>query len=195
MKIIVVENSPASSPGEMPSLVVYPDSCLLRNNDPFFIPDLQRKVVARAGLLVKIDKIGKHIAPEFASRYYSQAGMAIDFVQYDFEQTLKAMGYNTGPALYFDRSFAVSNDFIDKDRIDSPHFTFTFKVNNAEISMRLSSLKFSIEKALSFASDFFTLKIGDLLFVPALSLDKGVTQGDVIDGVINENLLIRCQVK
>ena len=195
MKILVVENAYMSAPANEPSLVVYPDTSLLRNNDPFFIPDLSRKVLVRAGLVLKVDKIGKCIAPQFAERYYSHVGIAFDFVQSDMQKELNDKRLNTGPAVYFDKSFAVSNDFIEKETFEKFSGSYCVKFNDTQMTLSSKSARFNFTDAISSSSNYFTIKIGDLVYIPAISFDKGVKQGDVIDGVFNNQIIVRCNIK
>ena len=195
MKIIVIENAFKSSPVEEPSVMVYPDTCLFRNNDPFYIPDLQQRTIMRAGCLIKIDKIGKCIDVQFANRYFSQVGLGFDFIQADFRNSLLTKGLDGGPAVYFDRSLAASNGCVELEHFRSLRTTYRVKFNESELSLSEQSARFTFDQAVSIASQYFTLKIGDYVFVPAVSFDKGVKQGDIIDGAFQNNILLRCVVK
>lgn len=195
MKIIAIDNAYGASGATEPSLVVYPDSCLLRNNDPFFIPVPAQKTIVRAGCFIRIEKIGKCIALQFASRYYTHVGIAFDFIQTDFHNQLQAKGLSTSPAHGFDKSFAVSNTLIDKEVFAGASANYKVKVNDTELTLTQRSSRFSLDEAIVAASEHFTLKIGDLLFVPAVSFDRGVKIGDILDGVFINELLLRCSMK
>jgi 2-keto-4-pentenoate hydratase/2-oxohepta-3-ene-1,7-dioic acid hydratase in catechol pathway len=75
-----------------PVVFMKPDTALLRNNKPFYVPDFSQELHYETELIVKIDRIGKNIAPRFASRYYSEIGLGVDFTARDLQRKLKAEG-------------------------------------------------------------------------------------------------------
>jgi 2-keto-4-pentenoate hydratase/2-oxohepta-3-ene-1,7-dioic acid hydratase in catechol pathway len=122
-------------------------------------------------------------------------GIAFDFIQTDLMKDLLLKNMSTGPAVYFDKSFAISNLFIEKEAFEQPRSSYRVKLNDTELTLTEKSARYDFGEAIARCSEYFTLKIGDLVFVPAVSFDKGIKQGDIIDGVYGNDVLIRCQVK
>lgn len=67
-----------------------PDTALLRNNDPFYIPAFSQEVHYECELVVRIDRVGKSIAERFAHRYYKEVGLGIDFTARDLQRQAAA---------------------------------------------------------------------------------------------------------
>jgi len=195
MKIIAFDNAHRKSEGIEPSVFLYPDSCILRNNEPFFVPDVSHTFTVIAGLILKISKIGKCIEPEFAQRYVSHVGLAINFRDITEEKLLKDIGSNHSMAWCKDRSLAASNEMFEIDIMHKPSFHFIFKVNDDEFKGTTQTFRFSVDSLVSYASTFMTLKIGDLLFIPAFSFEKGIQVGDVFAGFMGDKYLLKCQMK
>ena len=68
MKIIVITGN-----GNDRCYRLMADSTMLVGNKPFFIPDFAPEFVLHPALAVRIDRLGKNIAPRFAHRYYQSA--------------------------------------------------------------------------------------------------------------------------
>jgi 2-keto-4-pentenoate hydratase/2-oxohepta-3-ene-1,7-dioic acid hydratase in catechol pathway len=195
MKIVVIDNSFRGSVGEEPSVTVYPDSCLFRNNDPFFLTRLDTKITLTAGFYFKVGKIGKSIQPEFADRYLSHIGIAFDFANTSLEKELIAKQLNNNPAHGFDRSMAISNDMIDYDPAKLKHLSMRLKIKDSELTFTIQALRFSIQEMLAAATKHYTIKIGDLFFVPFIQTDKGIDVETIIDGSLQNSHILRCQIK
>ena len=195
MKILVIDNSFRGAVGEEPSVSVYPDSCLFRNNDPFFLPSLETKIAIKAGFYFKIGKIGKSIQPEFADRYLSQIGIALNFTNISLEKELLSKQLSTNPAYGFDRSMAISNDMIDYDPAKLKHVAMRLKIKESELTFTTQALRFSIQEMLAAVTKYYTIKIGDFFFVPFIQIEKGIENDTIIDGSINNAHILRCQIK
>jgi len=195
MKIIVIDNSFRGAVGDEPSVTVYPDSCLFRNNDPFFLPSLEVKISLKAGFYFKINKIGKSIQPEFAERYLSHIGIAFDFSNLTLKEELLAKQLNINPAFEFDRSLAISNEMIHFDTTKLKNTVLRIKIRESEVTFNIQTLRFSIQDMLATATKYYTIKIGDLFFVPFTQIIKGIEVGTMIDGSINDSHILRCQIK
>jgi 2-keto-4-pentenoate hydratase/2-oxohepta-3-ene-1,7-dioic acid hydratase in catechol pathway len=78
-----------------PVIFIKPDTALLRNNAPFFIPDFTTDVHHEVELVVKIKKIGKCIPVQFSKDYYDEISLGIDFTARDVQSALKSKGLPT----------------------------------------------------------------------------------------------------
>ena len=78
-------NDSGKLPGE-PMFFLKPDTALLRNNDPFYIPSFSKEVHYECELVVRINRVGKAIAERFAHRYYDEVALGIDFTARDLQR-------------------------------------------------------------------------------------------------------------
>ncbi len=151
---------------EEPVIFLKPETALLRNNEPFFIPDFAEEFHYETEMVVKINRVGKSIAPQFAHRYYDEIGMGIDFTARDLQSKLKEKGLPWERAKAFERSAGISKHFISKKRFkDIQNLNFTLLVNGQERQKGFTGdMLFKVDDIIAYVSKFFTLKIGDLIY-------------------------------
>ena len=111
---------------EEPVVFIKPDSAVLRNNSPFFIPHFTKEVHHEVELFVRISKSGKSIPIEFAHAYYHEIGLGIDFTARDLQNTLKSKGLPWEKAKGFDQSAVVGKSF-PKTQFDIHNLNFSLK--------------------------------------------------------------------
>lgn len=116
-----------------PAWFLKPDTALLRNNDPFYIPAFSQEVHYECELVVRINRVGKGIAERFAHRYYDQVGLGIDFTARDLQRQAIAEGLPWERCKAFDRSAALSPEFVSLQELggDVQSLHFTLEVNGA----------------------------------------------------------------
>ena len=173
MKIICVgRNYPAhieeleNQRPEEPVLFIKPDTSILQKKQAFYLPHFTQEVHYEVEVMVKIDRIGKHIAPNFASKYYSQIGLGIDFTARSLQSELKAKGLPWEKAKAFDGSAAVSRFFKLSD-LKKPitDIDFHLDINGNTVQKgNTKNMLFSVDELIAHVSKYFTLKTGDLLF-------------------------------
>lgn len=160
-----MKRAEASIPSE-PVLFLKPDSSLLKKDEPFFIPDFSTNIEHEVEVVVRINKVGKNIATRFAHRYYDQITIGIDMTARDIQAKLKAKGLPWEISKSFDNS-AIVGQFVDKNQLSKPidQLDFELKKNDMEVQKgNTSQMIHSIDTLIAYASQYFTLKIGDLLF-------------------------------
>ncbi|MFM1744706.1 MAG: hypothetical protein RLZZ630_643, partial [Bacteroidota bacterium] len=114
MKIICVGRNYAEHARELnnaveeePVIFLKPQTALIPGSQPFFIPDFSNEVHFECELVVRINKVGKNIAPQFARRYYDEVTLGIDFTARDLQTKLKSKGLPWELAKGFDGSAPV----------------------------------------------------------------------------------------
>lgn len=148
----------------VPVFFMKPDTALLRNNDPFYIPDFSKDLHYECEVVVRINRVVKSIDQKFAHRCYDQVGLGIDFTARDLQEKCKASGLPWEICKSFDNSAAVSNQFIPKDELPEI-LNFTLDINGERRQTGCTSdMIFSIDRIISYVSEFVTLKTGDLIF-------------------------------
>jgi 2-keto-4-pentenoate hydratase/2-oxohepta-3-ene-1,7-dioic acid hydratase in catechol pathway len=173
-----------------------PDSAMLPKGNPFFIPDWTSDVHYEVELVLRIDRLGKHISKEFAPRYYGAIGLGIDFTARDVQEELKKKGLPWEKAKGFDGSAVVSPDFIPVEEFDKSNIHFSLHKNNELVqSGNSSDMIFDFDAIIAYVSQFMTLKIGDLIFTGTPSGVGKVAQGDELTGFLGERQMFQVKVK
>ena len=134
-----------------PLFFLKPDTALLRNNDPFYIPDFTQEVHYECELVVRIDRLARHIAPRFAHRLYAEVGLGIDFTARDLQREAIANGWPWERAKGFDYSAAVAPQFVPVAELgDIRQLHFTLEING-EVRQRgyTGDMIFGVDELLS----------------------------------------------
>ncbi len=203
MKIICIGRNYASHIAELqnerpeePVIFMKPDSALVLKQHPFVIPEFTQDVHHEIELVVKINKVGKYIDKKFAHKYYDEITVGIDFTARDVQQKLKDKGLPWEKAKAFDGS-AVVGDFINKIDLESPG-NIEFKLTNNSIVVQQGeseNMLWNIDEIIAYVSQYFTLKIGDLIFTGTPQGVAAVKADDLLEGYLEDKQLFRIQVK
>ena len=179
-----------------PVLFLKPDTAILLKKQPFFIPEFSNNVHHEVEILVKINRIGKHIDRKFAHKYYDEIGLGIDFTARDLQSQLKEKGLPWEKAKAFDGS-AVIGDFVSKTKYTNiNNINFSLKRNNKIVQRGNTSLMlWKIDTLIEYISKYFTLKIGDVIFTGTPSGVGKVFSDDVLNGFIEEEEIFSIKVK
>lgn len=181
---------------EEPVVFLKPDTAILLKQQPFFIPDFSNDIHHEVEILVKINRLGKHIDKKFAHKYYSEIGLGIDFTARDLQAKLKAKGLPWEKAKGFDGA-AVIGTFVDKvvyRDVDAIDFSL---IKNGVLVQQGSTahMLWKIDELIAYVSQFFTLKIGDIIFTGTPAGVGKVAPNDVLEGYIEEDKLFSIRVK
>ena len=179
-----------------PVVFIKPDSSIIAKNQNFVIPTFSDEIHHEVELVVKINKVGKYIDKSFSNKYYNQIGLGIDFTARDIQNKLKEKGYPWEKSKAFDNSCMVG-DFINIGEIeDISNINFELKKNSRIVqSGNSSNMLWKIDEIISYVSQYFTLKIGDLIFTGTPSGVSKVTSGDFLEGFINSNKMFSLKIK
>lgn len=203
MKIICVGRNYAAHIEELenerpqdPVLFLKPDTAILLKKNPFFIPDFSENVHHEVEIVVKINKIGKHIDRKFAHKYYDEIGLGIDFTARDLQTELKAKGLPWEKAKAFDGSAVVGN-FLQKSTLDSVDGIKFHLENNGKTVQKGSTalMLWRIDDLIEYISKYFTLKIGDLIFTGTPAGVARVQPNDQLTGYIEDKEMFSIKVK
>lgn len=203
MKIICIGRNYAKHIEELqnekptePVIFLKPDTAILPKNFPFFIPDFSSDIHHEVEILVRINRVGKHIDAKFAHKYYDEIGLGIDFTARDVQASLKEKGLPWEKAKAFDGS-AVMGEFLPKSEFNSlENIGFELKNNGETVQAgNTSHMLWRIDELISYVSQYFTLKIGDIIFTGTPEGVARVKTDDVLEGFIEGRKLFRIQVK
>ena len=179
-----------------PVVFLKPDTAILLKKQPFFIPDFSENVQHEVEVLVKISRVGKYIATDYAHKYYDQLSLWIDFTARDLQQTLKQKGLPWEKAKAFDGS-AVVGKWVSKSQFKNlDNVSFSLKKNNTIVqSGNTKDMLWDINHIIAYVSQFFTLKIGDIIFTGTPSGVGPVQPNDNLIGSIENEEFFNIKVK
>ena len=203
MKIICIGRNYAKHIEELknerptePVIFMKPDSAVLLKQHPFVIPEFSNDIHHELEIIVKINKVGKYIDTKFAHKYYDEISVGIDFTARDLQNELKAKGLPWEKAKSFDGS-AVIGDFLPKSQFNSlENITFELTNNSKTVQKgNTNHMLWKIDELISYVSQYFTLKIGDIIFTGTPDGVAAVKSEDVLEGFLEGNKLFSIQIK
>ncbi len=203
MKIICIGRNYADHISELnnerptePVIFMKPDTAVVLKKFPFVLPEFSKDVHHEVEILVKINRVGKYIDKKFAPNYYQEIGLGIDFTARDLQSKLKEKGLPWEIAKGFDGS-AVIGKFVDKSKFSSlSDINFELKKNNETAQQGNTSLMlWQIDELIAYVSQFFTLKIGDIIFTGTPKGVAAVNENDVLEGFIEGESMFKINVK
>ena len=179
-----------------PVVFLKPDSSIIAKNQNFIIPSFSNEIHHEVELVIKINKVGKHIDKSFSHKYYDEIGLGIDFTARDIQSNLKEKGHPWEKSKAFDNSCMVGN-FLKKEKLeDISKIEFSLKKNNEIVQSGCSNdMLWKIDELISYVSQYFTLKIGDLIFTGTPSGVSKVESGDILEGYISSVKMFTLKVK
>lgn len=203
MKIICIGRNYADHISELnnerptePVIFLKPDSSILPNKNPFVIPAFSNDIHHEVEILVKICKVGKHIDAKFAHKYYEEIGLGIDFTARDVQSKLKEKGLPWEKAKAFDHSAVIGNFTSKKNYSSLENINFELKSNGVTVQEGNTNLMlWKIDELISYVSQYFTLKIGDIIFTGTPKGVAKVTEGDVLEGFIEGKSMFKVQIR
>ena len=179
-----------------PVVFIKSDNAILLKKQPFFIPDFSNDVHYEVEVLVKINKLGKHIDKKFAHKYYDQLSVGIDFTARDLQSQLKEKGLPWEKAKSFDGA-AVIGEWVDKSVFsDVNNLDFRLEKNSSVVQTANTNLMlWKIDELIEYVSKYFTLKIGDIIFTGTPAGVGKVIANDRLKGFLEDRELFSITVK
>lgn len=179
-----------------PVVFLKPDSAILLKQHPFVIPEFSNDVHYEVEVLVKIKKLGKYIDKKFAPTYYDEIGLGIDFTARDLQSKLKEKGLPWEKAKAFDGAAVIGN-WIPKENFNSVDaIPFTLEKNGEVVQAgNTAHMLWKIDELISYVSQYFTLKIGDVIFTGTPAGVGPVAVHDKLKGFIEDKELFSINVK
>ncbi len=179
-----------------PVFFLKPDTAILKNNSDFYIPDFTSDLHYETEIVLKINRVGKHIDEKFASRYFDEIGIGIDFTARDLQQKAKEKGLPWEIAKAFDYS-APLGEFMHKLELpDVNAINFGLQLNKNWVQTgNTRDMIFSFEKIIAYISKYITLKIGDLIFTGTPAGVGSVKIGDTLEASIEGKNRLTINIK
>ena len=202
MKIICIGRNYAEHAQELgneipdsPVIFMKPDTAVLKKGSDFYIPEFSDDVHYELEVVLKISKGGKYIQEENADKYYDEIGLGIDFTARDLQSQLKAKGLPWELSKGFDGS-AVVSEFYKKEDFDMKNINFSLMKNKEEVQNGNTSLMiFSPEKIIAFVSQYFTLRVGDLIFTGTPKGVGKVSENDILEAFLENQKVFDLRIQ
>lgn len=203
MKILAVGRNYAEHIQELknerpsePIVFMKPETALLKNNSPFYLPDFSNNIQHEVELIIRINKEGKNIEEQFAHKYYDGIGIGIDFTARDLQEKAKEKGLPWTLAKGFNGSAPVS-EFLPLSHFpDLKNLNFSLKINGIEKQKaNTNKMLFSFDQIISYISKFILLKKGDIIFTGTPEGVAKVNLGDHLEAFIENKKMLEFEVK
>jgi len=180
---------------EDPVIFMKPDTAILKKGSDFYIPEFSDDIHYELEVVLKISKGGKYIRKENAGKHFDEIGLGIDFTARDLQSKLKDKGLPWELAKGFDGS-AVVSDFVSKDNYDLQNLNFSLTKNNEKAQYgNTSEMIFSPEDIIAFASQYFTLRVGDLIFTGTPKGVGKVSENDILEAYLENEKLFSLKIQ
>tara|TARA_B100000809_G_scaffold266051_1_gene327084 strand:- start:845 stop:1456 length:612 start_codon:yes stop_codon:yes gene_type:complete len=203
MKIICIGRNYADHAKELnnpvpkePVFFLKPDTALLPKKNPFVYPSFSKDIHHEIEVVIKINRLGKHIEEKFAHKYYNEIGVGVDFTARDLQQQCKEQGMPWEKAKAFDGS-APTSQFTTIDQFnDINNLDFSIQINGETKQVgNTKDMLFNFNQIIAYVSQFFTLKIGDLIYTGTPAGVGPIQINDTIDCFIEDKKMLSFNVK
>ena len=179
-----------------PVFFLKPDTSLLIRNRPFYYPGFSSDIHYELELVLKINKVGRHIQKEFASGYFDEIGLGLDMTARDLQENAKKKSLPWAVAKGFDQSAPVSR-FIQKSKFSDPrNISFHLDLNGKTVQKGNSGLMiYFFDDIIAHISTYMTLRTGDLIFTGTPAGVGPVKIGDVLEAWLEDEKMLKCEIK
>ena len=184
-----------SSKEDEPVIFLKPDTSIIQKNQPFFIPEFSNEIHYEVEIILKFNRLGKHIESKFSNKYFNQISLGIDFTARDFQKKLKERGLPWDISKGFDNS-ALIGDWKSIKNYDLNNINFRLEKNGKIVQQSNSkNMIWKIDELIAYASKYFTIKIGDIMFTGTPEGVGSVSEDDILDGFLGNDKVFSVKIK
>ena len=184
-----------SSKEDEPVIFLKPDNSIIQKNQPFFIPEFSNEIHYEIEIILKFNRLGKHIESKFSNKYFNQISLGIDFTARDFQNKFKDRGLPWDISKGFDNS-ALIGDWKSIKTYDLDNINFRLEKNGKIVQQSNSkNMIWKIDELIAYASKYFTIKIGDIMFTGTPEGVGVVSEDDVLEGFLGDEKVFSVKIK
>ncbi len=184
-----------SSKEDEPVIFLKPDTSIIQKNQPFFIPEFSNEIHYEIEIILKFNRLGKHIESKFSKKYFNQISLGIDFTARDFQNKFKERGLPWDISKGFDNS-ALIGDWKSIKTYDLDNINFRLEKNGKIVQQSNSkNMIWKIDELIAYASKYFTIKIGDIMFTGTPEGVGVVSEDDVLEGFLGDKKVFSVKIK
>ena len=181
---------------EKPVIFMKPDSSILKNNKPFFLPGFSEEIHYEVEVVAKISKLGKGISAKFAHRYYNEITVGIDITARDLQSNLSGNGLPWEISKCFDGAAPVGKFIPVRNLKNINNIDFRLEINDKVVQQsNTSDMIFSLDEIIAYVSVFCTLKTGDLIFTGTPSGVGVIKKNDNLIAYLEDIPLLNFMIK
>ena len=184
-----------SSKEDEPVIFLKPDTSIIQKNQPFFIPEFSNEIHYEVEIILKFNRLGKHIESKFSNKYFNQISLGVDFTARDFQNKFKERGLPWDISKGFDNS-ALIGDWKSIKTYDLDNINFRLEKNGKIVQQSNSkNMIWKIDELITYASNYFTIKIGDIMFTGTPEGVGVVSEDDVLEGFLGNEKVFNVKIK
>ena len=184
-----------SSKEDEPVIFLKPDTSIIQKNQPFFIPEFSNEIHYEIEIILKFNRLGKHIESKFSKKYFNQISLGLDFTARDFQNKFKERGLPWDISKGFDNS-ALIGDWKSIKTYDLDNINFRLEKNGKIVQQSNSkNMIWKIDELISYASKYFTIKIGDIMFTGTPEGVGVVSEDDFLEGFLGDEKVFSVKIK
>ena len=184
-----------SSKEDEPVIFLKPDTSIIQKNQPFFIPEFSNEIHYEIEIILKFNRLGKHIESKFSNKYFNQISLGIDFTARDFQNKFKERGLPWDISKGFDNS-ALIGDWKSIKTYDLDNINFRLEKNGKIVQQSNSkNMIWKIDELIAYASKYFTIKIGDIMFTGTPEGVGVVSEDDLLEGFLGNEKVFSVKIK
>ena len=184
-----------SSKEDEPVIFLKPDTSIIQKNQPFFILEFSNEIHYEIEIILKFNRLGKHIESKFSNKYFNQISLGIDFTARDFQNKFKERGLPWDISKGFDNS-ALIGDWKSIKTYDLDNINFRLEKNGKIVQQSNSkNMIWKIDELIAYASKYFTIKIGDIMFTGTPEGVGVVSEDDVLEGFLGDEKVFSVKIK
>jgi 2-keto-4-pentenoate hydratase/2-oxohepta-3-ene-1,7-dioic acid hydratase in catechol pathway len=178
-----------------PVIFIKPKNALLLSGKPLYYPEFTDNLHYECEVVVKLNKNGKFINAKYANKYYNEVSVGIDFTARDLQERQKKKGLPWEIAKGFDSSAAVGR-FLPIENLDLDNLNFELKLNDATVQKaNTRDMIYNVNEIIEYASRFFTLNIGDLIFTGTPAGVGALNVYDKLEGYLQGEKLLDVDIR
>ena len=184
-----------SSKEDEPVIFLKPDTSIIQKNQPFFIPEFSNEIHYEIEIILKFNRLGKHIESKFSNKYFNQISLGVDFTARDFQNKFKERGLPWDISKGFDNS-ALIGDWKSIKTYDLDNINFRLEKNGKIVQQSNSkNMIWKIDELIAYASKYFTIKIGDIMFTGTPEGVGVVSEDDLLEGFLGDEKVFSVKIK
>ena len=184
-----------SSKEDEPVIFLKPDTSIIQKNQPFFIPEFSNEIHYEIEIILKFNRLGKHIESKFSNKYFNQISLGVDFTARDFQNKFKERGLPWDISKGFDNS-ALIGDWKSIKTYDLDNINFRLEKNGKIVQQSNSkNMIWKIDELIAYASKYFTIKIGDIMFTGTPEGVGVVSEDDLLEGFLGNEKVFSVKIK
>ena len=184
-----------SSKEDEPVIFLKPDTSIIQKNQPFFIPEFSNEIHYEVEIILKFNRLGKHVESKYSNKYFNQISLGLDFTARDFQKKFKERGLPWDISKGFDNS-ALIGDWKSIKTYDLDNINFRLEKNGKIVQQSNSkNMIWKIDELITYASNYFTIKIGDIMFTGTPEGVGVVCEDDILEGFLGNEKVFSVKIK